>query len=50
LLAAPSAAYAAIQTWRDPETFYRHAPVQPAALLTFVIYAASVSFGYTVAN
>jgi 1,4-dihydroxy-2-naphthoate octaprenyltransferase len=42
LLAAPTAIMACRWTWREPETFYRHHPVQPMALLTFVIYPAAV--------
>jgi len=46
LLALPPAAYAVWQTWRAPETFYRSKPVQPAALLSFVLYAAGSAIGY----
>jgi len=31
--------------WRDPATFYRRHPVQPMALLTFVLYAAGTAAG-----
>jgi 1,4-dihydroxy-2-naphthoate octaprenyltransferase len=44
-LAAPAAAMAVYWTWRDPETFHRHKPVQPAALIAFVLYSAGVSIG-----
>lgn len=42
LIAAPSAALATLWTWREPETFYRNKPVQPLALLTFVVYPVAV--------
>ncbi|MEP5763529.1 MAG: prenyltransferase [Halieaceae bacterium] len=36
--------------WREPDSFYRHKPVQPMALLAFVILAAGIAVGtiYTV--
>ena len=43
--AAVPAAVAAYWTLQDPEFFHRHKPVQPAALLAFVVYAAGVSAG-----
>jgi 1,4-dihydroxy-2-naphthoate octaprenyltransferase len=45
LLALPTAAYACGRAWVQPETFYRHHPVQPAALLTFVLYSIGVGAG-----
>lgn len=45
LLAAPPAALACWWTWRDPETFYRHHPVQPAALFAFVLLSVGISAG-----
>ncbi len=45
LVAMPSAVYACIRVWAEPETFYRTRPVQPAALLTFVLYALGVGAG-----
>jgi 1,4-dihydroxy-2-naphthoate octaprenyltransferase len=44
-LALPTAAYVSVKVWRQPETFYRLHPVQPAALLTFVIYSLGAGFG-----
>ncbi len=44
-LALPLAAAAARWTWLDPNTFYRHKPVQPFSLLAFVVYSAGVSVG-----
>jgi 1,4-dihydroxy-2-naphthoate octaprenyltransferase len=43
--ALPTAAYASARVWAAPETFYRTHPVQPAALLTFVLYALGVGVG-----
>jgi 1,4-dihydroxy-2-naphthoate octaprenyltransferase len=39
------AAYACWAVWRDPERFHRHAPVQPAALVTFLLYAVGAGTG-----
>ena len=44
-LAAVPAAYASFQVWRDPESFYRNTPVQPAALIAFLVYAAGAGTG-----
>lgn len=44
-LAVPPAAAACWWTWRDPDTFYRHHPVQPAALIAFVLLSAGISAG-----
>jgi hypothetical protein len=33
------------RVWNAPETFYRTHPVQPAALLTFVLYSLGVGAG-----
>jgi 1,4-dihydroxy-2-naphthoate octaprenyltransferase len=49
LVALPPAVYAAKETWRAPESFYRSKPVQPAALLCFVLYACGVSAGWLLA-
>jgi 1,4-dihydroxy-2-naphthoate octaprenyltransferase len=46
MAATPSAFYACIRTWAQPDSFYRGNPVQPAALITFVIYSLGVSIGY----
>lgn len=48
-LALPTALFACVMTWRSPEDFYRFAPVQPAALLSFVIYSGAVSAGWLIA-
>jgi 1,4-dihydroxy-2-naphthoate octaprenyltransferase len=45
LIAVPSAALASLWAWRDPATFHRHRPVQPMALLTFVLYAVGAGGG-----
>ncbi|MFW5927005.1 MAG: prenyltransferase [Wenzhouxiangella sp.] len=47
-LAAIPAAYASIEVWRDPETFHRSRPVQPAALITFLAYSAGAGTGVLV--
>ena len=47
-LAAPAAAMACYWTWRDPESFHRHKPVQPAALLAFVLYSIGATVGVLV--
>lgn len=44
-LALPAAALAVYWTLRDPHTFHRHKPVQPMALLAFVLYSAGVTTG-----
>jgi len=44
--ALPPALYAVREVWRAPQTFYRHKPVQPAALLSFVLYSLGVSCGW----
>ena len=44
-LALIPAAAAVGWTWQDPETFYRHRPVQLAALLAFVLMSVGVSAG-----
>jgi 1,4-dihydroxy-2-naphthoate octaprenyltransferase len=43
-IALPSAFLASFWTWRQPETFYRNKPVQPLALLTFVLYPLGICF------
>lgn len=45
LIAVPSAIYVCVRVWSEPETFYRTYPVQPAALMTFVLYALGVGAG-----
>jgi 1,4-dihydroxy-2-naphthoate octaprenyltransferase len=39
------ASVAAWWTWQDPQTFYRHRPVQPLALLAFVLLSAGITTG-----
>ena len=46
LAAIPSASYACAKTWAAPDSFYRANPVQPAALITFVIYSVGAGTGY----
>lgn len=41
-IALPGAILASVWTWRQPETFYRNKPVQPIALLTFVLYPMGI--------
>jgi 1,4-dihydroxy-2-naphthoate polyprenyltransferase len=43
--ALPGALLAQYWTWREPDSFHRKHPVQPMALLTFVLYAAGVAAG-----
>ena len=45
LIAAPAAAVATIPVWRDPDGFHRYAPVQPAALIAFLLYSAGAGTG-----
>ena len=45
LLALLPAALACRAVWRHPETFHRHAPAQPAALVTFLVYSAAAGTG-----
>jgi 1,4-dihydroxy-2-naphthoate octaprenyltransferase len=44
-VALPSAVYASVKVWAEPEFFYRRHPVQPAALLTFVLYSLGAGVG-----
>jgi 1,4-dihydroxy-2-naphthoate octaprenyltransferase len=44
-IGAVPAAVAVCWTWQDPVTFYRHRPVQPLALLAFVLLSAGISTG-----
>ena len=46
LAAIPSAWYACAKTWAAPDSFYRASPVQPAALISFVIYSVGAGTGY----
>lgn len=48
LIGAVPAAIAVWWTWQDPETFYRHRPVQPLALLAFVLLSAGITSGILV--
>ena len=45
IAALPTAVYACARAWADPDEFYRHYPAQPAALLTFVLYALGAGTG-----
>jgi 1,4-dihydroxy-2-naphthoate octaprenyltransferase len=45
LIAAPAALMACRWTLADPDTFYRHKPVQPLALLAFVLYSLGAGVG-----
>ncbi len=45
LIAALPAGMAVFFTWREPETFHRQRPVQPLALLAFVLLSAGLSVG-----
>jgi 1,4-dihydroxy-2-naphthoate octaprenyltransferase len=45
MAALPTAAWASAKVLAEPETFYRHLPVQPAALLSFVLYALGAAIG-----
>ncbi|MEX2498741.1 MAG: prenyltransferase [Wenzhouxiangellaceae bacterium] len=44
-LAAVPAAWVCYHVWRQPETFYRSKPVQPAALIAFLVYSAGAGTG-----
>jgi len=44
-LAVLPAALAVYWTLQDPQSFHRHKPVQPAALIAFVLYSVGVTFG-----
>ena len=41
-VALPTASLTSYWTWHQPETFYRHTPAQPLALLTFVLYSVGI--------
>ncbi len=45
MLSVVPAAYACWAVLRDPETFYRTKPVQPAALVAFMLYAVGAGTG-----
>jgi 1,4-dihydroxy-2-naphthoate octaprenyltransferase len=45
LVAAAPALFAVTAVWRNPETFYRHVPAQPAALLAFLLYSLGAGTG-----
>ncbi|MCB1689370.1 MAG: prenyltransferase [Halioglobus sp.] len=44
------AVFAVRWTWQDPQTFYRHQPVQPLALLAFVLLSAGITAGILLAD
>lgn len=45
LLALVPAGLACAWVWREPETFHRHQPAQPAALAAFLLYSAAAGSG-----
>lgn len=45
LVGMAPAAVAVYWTWQDPETFYRYRPVQPMALLAFVLLSVGTTTG-----
>ncbi len=45
LVALAPALYAVMAVWRHPETFHRHAPAQPAALVAFLLYSLGAGTG-----
>ena len=44
------AAFAVHWIWQDPDTFYRHKPAQPLALLAFVLLSAGITAGIVLGN
>lgn len=48
-IAVPPAVLAALWTWQNPSSFYREKPVQPMALLCFVLYAVGAGAGVLLA-
>jgi 1,4-dihydroxy-2-naphthoate octaprenyltransferase len=48
LMFAPPAVLVCWWTWNDPEYFYRNKPVQPLALISFVIYSLGAGGGVLV--
>ncbi len=49
LIAVPAAAYASVTVWREPATFHRHKPAQPAALIAFLLYSIGAGTGVLLA-
>lgn len=49
-LAAIPAAYASYQVWRAPESFHRSVPVQPAALIAFLVYSVGAGSGVLIGS
>jgi 1,4-dihydroxy-2-naphthoate octaprenyltransferase len=45
MLPFPVAVWLCVAIWREPDSFYRHRPAQPAALLVFVLHALGVGIG-----
>ncbi|WP_051631250.1 prenyltransferase [Afifella pfennigii] len=41
----PAAAYASFAIWREPQTFHRKRPAQPAALVAFLLYSVGAGTG-----
>lgn len=50
IAAAVPAAVAVRWTWQAPQTFYRNRPVQPLALLAFVLLSAGITTGVLLAG
>ena len=50
LIALPSSLLACCWTWANPLSFYRDKPVQPLALITFVLYSLGASLGLLIDN
>lgn len=48
-LSALPAAYAAFKLWQRPQDFHRDVPVQPAVLLSFLLYALGAGIGLLLA-
>lgn len=44
-IAVIPAAWVAVQTWRDPDQCYRHAPVSGGALVTFLLLSLGMGIG-----
>lgn len=49
LLPLPIAVWLCAAVWREPESFHRHLPVQPAALFVFVLYALGAGIAMSLA-
>ncbi|MDH5737544.1 MAG: prenyltransferase, partial [Gammaproteobacteria bacterium] len=47
-MAVPPAFFACLWTWQQPDSFHRYKPVQPFALMTFVVFALGAGAGVVV--